>query len=105
VSSAQLVLDRGRLEAAGREQDVAVEPEIGELLDEPLVRLARAGERRLDAFLPTLRAAAPAPSSSSAATYEPSGRRAARSATVRQSHGAKHDSAPVWHAGPAGRTR
>ena len=34
--------------------------------------------------------------------YEPSGRVSARSATVRHSHGAKHDTAPVWHAGPAG---
>ena len=37
--------------------------------------------------------------------YEPSGRPAARSAIVRQSAGAKHESEPVWQAGPAGRTR
>ena len=41
----------------------------------------------------------------SCATYEPSGRVAARSATRRQSQGAKQEVAPVWHAGPAGRTR
>ena len=41
-----------------------------------------------------------------ATTYEPSGRvLAALRDPTRQSHGAKHDSAPVWQAGPAGRTR
>src|SRR5581483_9929388 len=50
----ELVLDAGRVEAARGEQHVAVEPEVGELFDEPLVRLGRAGERRLDALLAQL---------------------------------------------------
>ena len=54
---------------------------------------------------PTLRAAAAGPSATSAPTYEPSGRVVARSTTRRQSHGAKHETEPVWHVGPAGRTR
>ena len=41
--AAQLVLDGGRVEAARGEQDVAVEPEVGELRDEALVAL---GQRR-----------------------------------------------------------
>ena len=45
------------------------------------------------------------PRSRSSAVYEPSGRSSARCAIVRQSAGAKHESEPVWHAGPAGRTR
>src|SRR5690242_18330535 len=52
--AAQLLVDQLRLEAASGEQDVAVEPEVGELLDEALVRLRRACERRLDTFLPHL---------------------------------------------------
>ena len=44
-------------------------------------------------------------SSSSVTTYEPSGRCSARSVITRHSQGAKHDSAPVWQTGPAGRTR
>ena len=72
-----------------------MEPEVGELLDEPFVGLGDGGERCLDTFLPDLRATAAGPASSSPATYDPSGRVAARSATTRQSHGAKHDSAPV----------
>src|SRR5207253_8912748 len=47
----ELVLDGGRIEPARREQHIAVEPEVGELLDEPLVALARAGERGLDPLL------------------------------------------------------
>ena len=54
---------------------------------------------------PTFCAAAPGPWSSSETTYEPSGRCCARSATIRHSQGAKHDSAPVWQTGPARRTR
>ena len=45
-----LALDRGRVEAARGEQDVAVKPEVGELLDQALVALACAGERCLDPF-------------------------------------------------------
>ena len=37
--------------------------------------------------------------------YEPSGRSAARAAIVRHSSGAKHETLPVWHVGPAGVTR
>jgi hypothetical protein len=79
-----------------------MEPEVGELGDEPLVALPR--PRRAPASTPsspTLRAAA-AGSATSLATYEPSGLVVARSATRRQSHGAKQDTEPVWHAGPAG---
>src|SRR5581483_6604587 len=50
----ELVLDCGRVEAARGEQDVAVKPEVGELLDEALVALGRAGERRFDPFLANL---------------------------------------------------
>src|SRR5262245_60153374 len=51
VSPAQLVLDGRRLESARNEQDVAVEPQVCELLDESLVGLRSTGERRLDALL------------------------------------------------------
>ena len=54
VPTPELVLDGGRVEPAGGEQDVAVEPEVGELLDEALVALGRAGERGLDALLADL---------------------------------------------------
>ena len=37
--------------------------------------------------------------------YEPAGRSSARSRDVRQSAGAKHETEPVWQAGPPGRTR
>ena len=37
--------------------------------------------------------------------YAPSGLVSARSLTRRQSHGAKQETEPVWHAGPFGRTR
>ena len=54
VPAAELLLDPLRIEPAGGEQDVAVEPEVGELLDEALVRLADGRERGLDALLPHL---------------------------------------------------
>src|SRR5262249_30834725 len=54
ASTDELVLDGCRVEAARREQDVAVEPEVGELLDEPLVALGRPGERRFDPLLTDL---------------------------------------------------
>ena len=47
----ELGLDQFRAEPARREQRVAVEPDVGELLDEPLVRLTGAGERGLQPFL------------------------------------------------------
>src|SRR5262249_17231650 len=50
----ELVLDCCRVEAARSEQDVAVEPEVGDLLDEALVALAGAGESGLDALLADL---------------------------------------------------
>src|SRR5207245_723967 len=53
-AAAELGLDVVRVEAACREQHVGVEPEVGELLDEPLVALGRAGECGLDAFLSDL---------------------------------------------------
>ena len=77
-----------------------MEPEVGDLLDDALVALGGAGERGLDALLAELLRARGDAASSRPATYEPSGRSCARSATVRQSHGAKHDTEPVWHAGP-----
>ncbi len=49
-AAGELVLDRRRVEPARGEQDVAVEPEVGELLDQALVALAGAGERGLDAL-------------------------------------------------------
>ena len=102
----ELVLDGGRVEPARGEQDVAVKPEVGELLDQALVALAGAGERGLDALLAELlRGRRRAVRRARLATYEPSGRVAARSATVRQSQGAKQESEPVWQAGPVGRTR
>ena len=82
-----------------------MEDEVGRLFDEPAVGRDR-GERRLERLLADLlRARARSPASASDATYEPSGRSRTRSTTVRQSAGAKHDVEPVWHAGPAGRTR
>src|SRR5581483_10065915 len=54
---------------------------------------------------PTFCAHRATPASRSDTTYEPSGRFACRSRIVRQSAGAKHERDPVWHAGPAGRTR
>src|SRR5262245_21946443 len=50
----ELALDGIRVEAAGGEQDVRVEPEIGELGHEPLVALPRPGEGRLDPLLADL---------------------------------------------------
>src|SRR6185369_9246432 len=50
----ELVFDRGRVEAAGREQDIGVEPEVGELLDQAVVALGNTGERGLDALLADL---------------------------------------------------
>ncbi len=95
-----------RVEPAGGEQHVAVEPEVGDLRDETLVALA--GARRARPRRPPRRPCAQRAagrSASSPATYEPSGRVVARSATRRQSQGAKHETEPVWHAGPSGRTR
>jgi hypothetical protein len=74
MPSAELLLDRRRLQSARREEHVAVEPEVGELLDEPLVGLGDGGQRGLDALLPDLAAAAAGPASSKPATYEPGGR-------------------------------
>ena len=83
-----------------------MEPEVGELLDQPLVALGGAGERGLDALLADLaRSGGRALRRAGRSTYEPSGRSLARSATRRQSHGAKQESEPVWQTGPAGRTR
>src|SRR4051794_27442313 len=53
-ATAELVLDRRRVEAARGEQHVARKPKVGELLDHALVRLRRARERRLDALLAEL---------------------------------------------------
>src|SRR5512134_3800601 len=50
----ELILDRRRIEAAGGQEHVRVEPESRDLGDEPLVALPRAGERRLDALLADL---------------------------------------------------
>src|SRR3954451_23748994 len=50
----QLPLDRSRIEAARREEHVAVEPQVGHLRDEALVVLPDRGEGDLDAFLPPL---------------------------------------------------
>ena len=52
--AAELLLDPLGVEPAGGEEDIAVEPEVGKLLDEPLVRVRDGGERRLDALLPHL---------------------------------------------------
>src|SRR3954468_21417868 len=54
---------------------------------------------------PSFWAQAPVPSFRRPATYEPSGRSCAREEIVRHNQGAKHEREPVWHAGPAGRTR
>ena len=51
AAAPELVLDGRGLQPARREEHVRVEPEVGELLDEPLVRLGDRGERCLDAFL------------------------------------------------------
>ena len=78
-----------------------MEPEVGELLDQALV--ATRPRRRAPPRRPPRRPSARprrGPSSSSRATYEPSGRSFARSATRRQSHGAKQESEPVWQTGP-----
>src|SRR5207244_3691361 len=50
----ELRLDGRWIEAACGEQHVAVEPEVGELLDQPLVALGRARERGLDPLLADL---------------------------------------------------
>ena len=105
VAAPELLLDPLGIEAARREQHIAVEPEVGELLDEPLVRVPDRGERHLDALLPHLLRRGGDALVEQRDDVGASGRVAARSATTRQSHGAKHDSAPVWHAGPAGSTR
>ena len=54
ASPFELLLDEARVEAARGEQHVGVEPEVGDLLHEPLVALGCAGERDLDAFLANL---------------------------------------------------
>src|SRR5438132_2939232 len=53
-ASRQLVFDRTRVESARREQDVAVEPQVGDLLDDALVRLAERGDCRFDSLLADL---------------------------------------------------
>src|SRR5258707_4275007 len=53
-AAAELLLDACRVETARCEQDVAVEPEVGKLLDEPLVGFAHTGEGSLDALLADL---------------------------------------------------
>src|SRR4029078_8495417 len=54
VPTAELVLDALRVEAAGGEEDVAVEPEVGELLDQALVALSARRDHSPGAFLPDL---------------------------------------------------
>src|SRR5262245_53730722 len=44
-AAGELLLDGRRIEAARGEQHVGVEPEVRELLDQPLVALRGAGER------------------------------------------------------------
>ena len=82
-----------------------MEPEVGELLDEALVGVGDGRQCRLDPSSPTFCAAAAIPRSSSRRRTSLPASSLARSATTRHSHGAKHDSAPVWQAGPAGSTR
>ena len=53
-AGAQLVLDRGDVEAARREQHVQVVDEIGGLLDDALVALVERGDRQLDRLLADL---------------------------------------------------
>ena len=53
-SATELVLDCGRVEAAGREQYVGVEPEIGKFFDETLVALCCTSESGLDSLLADL---------------------------------------------------
>ena len=106
LAAAQLVLDGGRVEAARGEEDVAVEPEVGELLDQALVRLAT--RRRAPPRRPPPRPCArrrPGPARAGAATYEPCGRSFARSATRARATARSTRASPVWQAGPAGRTR
>ena len=68
MAAAELLLDPLGIEAAGGEEDVAVEPEVGELLDEALVGVGDRRERRLDALLPHLLRPRRRPPSSSPAT-------------------------------------
>src|SRR4029079_14893389 len=54
MPSPELLLDRRLLQAARCEEDVAVEPEVGQLLDETLVGLGDGGHGGLDALLSDL---------------------------------------------------
>src|SRR6478672_276072 len=54
MPSPELLLDRRRLQSARCEEDVAVEPEVGQLLDESLVGLGDGGQGGLDALLSDL---------------------------------------------------
>ena len=54
MAAAELLLDPLRVEAARGQQDVAVEPEVGKLLDEALVGVGHGGERCLHTLFPDL---------------------------------------------------
>ena len=94
----ELGLHSPRSETARGEQDVAVEPEVGELLDQPLVRSDGAGERRLEPLLADLAGGTGAPVEQ--LRRRPSGRSPAR--LDRQSHGAKHARHRCGRRGPGG---
>ena len=102
----ELVLDRRDVDPARGEQHV----EVVDRGRRPRRRRARRSRRAqrghdLDRLLADLARNRRDPCSSSSSVYDPSGRSSARSAIVRQSAGAKHESEPVWQAGPAGCTR
>ena len=80
--------------------------QVGRLLDERArrSRRARRGRPRPPPRRPSARTPACPRSAASSCTSPRAASRRARE-IVRQSAGAKHESEPVWHAGPVGRTR
>ena len=91
----QHVLDLGDVEPARGEQDVEVVDEVGRLLDDALVALVERRDGQLDRLLAHLaRAGADARARAARPCTSPAGLVAARSAIVRQSPGAKHETLP-----------
>ena len=102
----ELVLDRGEVDAARGEQHVQVVDEVGRLRDERARRSPRAPRVTTStASSPTFARTRPCPRRAASSCTSPPAASRARSEIVRQSAGAKHESEPVWHAGPSGRTR
>ena len=87
------------------EQHVEVVDEVGRLRDEPLVGLRERRRHHLDRLLADLAGDRGDPVLEELRRVRALGAVRARSLIVRHRAGAKHESEPVWQAGPFGRTR